>query len=297
MNSNQLIQFIALAQEQNVTRAANKLFMTQSSLSNVLKRLEEELGCELFDRVGNRIILNKNGEILLKYAQQVKDLMDDAVREIEENRQKDLTSVHIVSDWHRYFQFIALRELIRVIPVQLDVGQRDELLSMLVGGTCDIVITANYPPLAESIPREVCKQFLFDNHLFISVPPEHRLARRKEASIRDFQNEAFLMAANEPNEPWIQGMLRKHKVDVSISAIEDWGLMNLYKRNTPKLFFATSLALNSPGPMPNTGEPSRRHLIRITDEDASNPVYAYYLEQAGVRTRKFLEVITGSLLA
>lgn len=55
MNSNQLKQFIAIAEEENITRASQALFMSQSALSNTLKLLEEELGCNLFDRKSNRI--------------------------------------------------------------------------------------------------------------------------------------------------------------------------------------------------------------------------------------------------
>lgn len=47
MNSNQLKQFIAIAEEENITHASQKLFMSQSALSNTLKLLEEELGVEL----------------------------------------------------------------------------------------------------------------------------------------------------------------------------------------------------------------------------------------------------------
>lgn len=76
----QLRQFIALAKAGSFVKAADALHMTQPALSRSIKSLEDELGKQLFDRIGKRIALNTFGQevlarshVLMEYAQQLKD--------------------------------------------------------------------------------------------------------------------------------------------------------------------------------------------------------------------------------
>ncbi len=65
----QLRYFVVTAKEQNMTRAAELLHIAQPALSQSVKRLEEEMGVRLFDRVGKRIRLNDAGRELLRTAE------------------------------------------------------------------------------------------------------------------------------------------------------------------------------------------------------------------------------------
>jgi DNA-binding transcriptional LysR family regulator len=75
----QLEIFVAIAREQNVSRAAEHLCMSQSAASNALVELERQFDCPLFDRIGKSLRLNSSGQGLLPLAGQ---LLDQA-REIE----------------------------------------------------------------------------------------------------------------------------------------------------------------------------------------------------------------------
>ena len=82
--------FLAVAREENITKAAALLHLTQPTLSRQLMQLEEELGVQLFVREKSGIILTKAGEKILPEAKQMvifykgwKNLQDmDAVQEI-----------------------------------------------------------------------------------------------------------------------------------------------------------------------------------------------------------------------
>ncbi|MDA7427462.1 LysR family transcriptional regulator [Primorskyibacter aestuariivivens] len=73
-----LRSFVAVAQCGGVTRAAGFLNLTQSAVSMQLKRLEELMGLELFDRTARRIALTGAGEQLLSYARRMVELNDEA---------------------------------------------------------------------------------------------------------------------------------------------------------------------------------------------------------------------------
>lgn len=69
MNIDKLHYFLAVAELGNITRAAEKLHITQPALSKVIRRIEEEVGANVFDRSGNRVTLNEYGLALRDYAE------------------------------------------------------------------------------------------------------------------------------------------------------------------------------------------------------------------------------------
>lgn len=68
MELTQLLQFKTIAESKTMTEAAERLHISQPALSSGLKKLEEELGVQLFERQKNKIILNKAGEMAFTYA-------------------------------------------------------------------------------------------------------------------------------------------------------------------------------------------------------------------------------------
>ena len=68
-------QFLQLAKMEHMTETADFFNITQPSLSKNIAKLEDEVGVKLFDRVGRRIKLNKNGENFAEYAREALDLL------------------------------------------------------------------------------------------------------------------------------------------------------------------------------------------------------------------------------
>ena len=83
MNLSQLRYFITAAQLENVTRAAELLHVSQSSLSKNISALEKELGVALFDRNGKNLHLNSAGERFLESSKKIVTEMDGAVRVLD----------------------------------------------------------------------------------------------------------------------------------------------------------------------------------------------------------------------
>lgn len=79
----QLKYFKTIAKTGKITAAAQELFLTPPALSTSIVRLEKELGVPLFDRTGNRIRLNPQGELFLKHVDEVFDTPDRARRELQ----------------------------------------------------------------------------------------------------------------------------------------------------------------------------------------------------------------------
>lgn len=82
MELNQLHYFVAVAKTENITKAAQELFITQPALSRVILRLENELGTPLFDRKGGRLLLNDHGKVFLSYIKPALDSINDGVHAV-----------------------------------------------------------------------------------------------------------------------------------------------------------------------------------------------------------------------
>ncbi|OIO71495.1 MAG: hypothetical protein AUJ58_00340 [Zetaproteobacteria bacterium CG1_02_55_237] len=78
----QLRIFVSVARSENVSRAAVELCLTQSAVSMALKELEKQLGLQLFDRAGKRMLMNQQGHWLLPRAQRILDQIQAIAREL-----------------------------------------------------------------------------------------------------------------------------------------------------------------------------------------------------------------------
>lgn len=74
--------FVMVAREENITKAAQLLHVTQPTLSRQLAALEEELGTKLFVRSSHHIVLTEDGLLLLRRAQEILQLADKTIRDL-----------------------------------------------------------------------------------------------------------------------------------------------------------------------------------------------------------------------
>lgn len=95
MNLTELKHFVTIAKCGSLTKAAEQLYVSQPALSKTIKGLEVSLDTRLFDRIGRVLKLNENGYILLRYALQIFEAMEDAEKEIQDNIIKNAGIVKI----------------------------------------------------------------------------------------------------------------------------------------------------------------------------------------------------------
>src|ERR1700734_2006843 len=80
----QLEHFLAVAEEGSFTRAAERVFRTQSAISQSVKKLEEVVGVPLFARDMPELTLTQAGHALVDYARRILKLREDAIRKVGE---------------------------------------------------------------------------------------------------------------------------------------------------------------------------------------------------------------------
>lgn len=134
--------FLAVAREENITKAAALLHLTQPTLSRQLMQLEEELGVQLFHRSRYHIVLTDEGMLLRRRAQELVDLAEKTAQEF---RQKDhlrgeisigsgdLESMSLLSEMLASFQ-----KLHPEVTYQIYSGNADHTKERIEGGTLDL---------------------------------------------------------------------------------------------------------------------------------------------------------------
>lgn len=181
LNYHHLRYFWAIAHERNLTRAAQRLHVSQSALSIQLRQLEERLGQKLFERSGRRLVLTEAGRIALDYADTIFRAGDELVGLLQGRGAAGRQPLRIgaVATLSRNFQFALLRPLIDRPDIELVLhsGSLRDLLAQLDAHTLDLVL-ANV-----DVPRDAGRPW----HSYLIAQQPVSLVGKPQASRRRFR--------------------------------------------------------------------------------------------------------------
>ena len=208
MELSQLEVFLTVAREGRFSRAAEKLFRTQSAISQSIHKLEQELGELLFDRSSREARLTDAGEVLFEYAEKLVNLRNDARASLAE-----------LEEMHRGKLVIAANEftVLYLLPVLEDFRTRHPMIKITVQRALgshipDDVLRHNAELGVLSYePREpnLHSIIVYLDELVFVVPPKHPLASARQVSIRQLGAESFV--AHIVSSPYREKVLQAFK--------------------------------------------------------------------------------------
>ncbi|TAM02324.1 MAG: LysR family transcriptional regulator [Pusillimonas sp.] len=193
MELRHLRYFVALADCLNFTRAAERVHVTQSTLSHQIRQLEEEIGELLFDRVGKRVVITEQGELFLSYAARALKEVDLGMGALKESAQ-GLTGKLRVGATHTFSQgFISeciATLLVRHPTVKVTASEfiADEIGDKLVSGMLDLGIS--YRP---RIVSDLRFEPLYSEQMVLVVAPRHPLAGRKRIRLAELHHQPLVL--------------------------------------------------------------------------------------------------------
>ena len=138
-NASDLLAFLAVARERSFTRAAAKLGMSQSALSQIVRGLEERLGVRLLSRTTRSVAPTQAGERLLRTIAPKFDEMDVELAALSELREKPAGTIRITATEHAA-DTILMPALARILPNHPDIKVEvviDYGLTNIVAGQYD----------------------------------------------------------------------------------------------------------------------------------------------------------------
>ena len=184
MDLRTLRYFVTVAEELNITRAAEKLHMSQPPLSAQIRGLEKELNTELFIRGGRQLTLTESGQLLYRRAKEILNLSDKTQEEVL-SMGKGMSGTisiglvegmapDIAAEWFAGFLTEYPNMRLRILD-----GSTDDLLEKLRGGLISLaVITA---PCDNSLLHSFS---VGEERMAALMSKEHPLAKRKGKEIR-----------------------------------------------------------------------------------------------------------------
>lgn len=194
MNLKQLEFAIALAEEGNFTRAAERCHVVQSALSHQIAALEQELGTPLFERLPRQVRATAAGEAMLVHARQalasLRHLRADVAAVSGEVRGllaigqiSSLTGIDVVA------MLAAFQQVHPQVEFQLRVDKSEDLIAQVQSRDLDVALVGLSPSAGLD---GVCHQMLQEEDLVAVLAPSHRLARRKRLPLTELQDEALV---------------------------------------------------------------------------------------------------------
>jgi len=173
LNFNHLRYFWAVAHEGNLTRAAEKLHVSQSALSIQIQKLEAQLGHALFERRGRQLLLTEAGQIALDHADAIFATGDELLGTRKERGDpvQRVLRVGALSTLSRNFQIGFLRPMLHSdnVEVVISSGRLSDLLQALEAHQLDVVLV-NAPPARDAATPFISHQIAAQPVSLIGTP-------------------------------------------------------------------------------------------------------------------------------
>lgn len=193
MNLHRLRCFIAVVDEGSVTKAAHTLQMTQPPLSILIRKFEEELGVQLFHRIGRRMELTASGRFLYEHGKELLDVAETTERQLVEFSEGIRGTINIgCITSANLFLLPQVIEKIQQQATQVTTsvleGNSSFVIEELRKQTIDIGIVRT-----SVIAPDIHSNCLYQEPLYVALPPHHSLHNQPTISLTDLKNERFLL--------------------------------------------------------------------------------------------------------
>ena len=223
----QLKSFVAIAETGTFGRAAATVNRTQSALSLQIKKLEEQLGCALFDRTGRKVTLTPQGEIFLGYAKRMIQLQWEAVSRLREPDVEGEIRFGTPEDFATHYLPDVLASFRQHHPrVQLNV-ECDLTLNLIDGfhrGEFDVILAKRDPQLVkwgakvwrEPLVWAAADRYQPEERLSLVLSPQPCIYRARALAALDRAKRSWHISYTSPS---LAGTLAAVKAGLGITVL------------------------------------------------------------------------------
>src|ERR1700689_1581269 len=272
MELSQLEVFLSVARERRFSRAAEKLYRTQSAVSQTIRKLENELGEALFDRSSREGVLTDAGQVLYEYAERLLNLRQDAHESLAELRELQKGKLVIAAN-----EFTSLY----LLPGLAGFRRLNPLIKITVQPELRVLSYKAEEPRLHSVVTYL-------DELVLVVPPKHALAGAREVSIRQLGAESFVAhIVSSPYREKVLQAFQQHKTPLHMD-------LELPTLQAIKQFVALGSGVALMPEMSVETEVARGELVRIPVRElrVQRKLRLVYRKEAGLShaARAFLKV-------
>ena len=188
----QLQTFMEVAKQRSVSKAAERLFVTQPAVSMQIRQLEDAFGVPLIEPLGRNIQLTHAGEVFLTHAQAAMGQLINLEALMAEHvgLKKGRIDLAVVSTAKYFVPMLLVRfkQLFQGVEVHLSIDNRENVLGLLARNEVDLVMMGRAPAHLDCVATAFAS-----NPLAIVAAPEHALVRRKKLPFSVLAEYAFVV--------------------------------------------------------------------------------------------------------
>ena len=289
----QIQTFLEVARQGSVSKAAERLFVTQPAVSMQIRQLEDAFGLALLEPAGRNIRLTHAGEAFLRHAQaamgQLKDLEAQMADHVGLKRGR--IDLAVVSTAKYFIPMLLVRfgKLFEGINVQLKIDNRENVLGMLARNEADLVVMGRAPADldCEAVPFAT-------NPLSIVAAPDHPLVRRKQLPFSVLGDYRFVVREDgSGTRAAMERLFAQHKTALNVemempsnetikqAVMAGMGLSFLSLRTVRHELASGHIALVDIQGMPQIGNWYITHLSQKKLSPAARSFKEFLIEQGG----------------
>lgn len=281
----QLEQFKVIAEQENISKAAQLLYVSQPSLSQMLNKLEAEVGCQLFDRRNGRLHLNESGRVALEHVNTILKEIDFLKYGLASGPVSEQPVVIGSPSPSAMWYFSSrLREYLPDLSLSTATVEQERIEQALRERQIDFAISFEFI----SDKTFNCMPYS-ENRRFITVHPNHPLARYDELYLAQLNGCHFLTMGGEPT------FLGKVSQETLQTYTRD---MVMHRPNDPLIFYdmlrRDPRYVTMSSNMEIRANPhiyGDRKLIRIRDRIPTLTYYCSYLKSNARRVRQIQDTL------
>lgn len=263
---NQLEQLICIAKNGTISKAAEKLNLSQPALSRSMQRLEDDINVSLFDHYKNKVVLNANGELFVKYAKQLIQSRDKMVQETQLfDASHRLISIASCTPAPLWDIEPLIKDIYPQIEITIQVIDKDNLINELKEQKYSMVIT----PFEVNDKELACYPYI-EEDLFLSIPTDHPFQNKKEISFHDMDGETMLLYSNIGF--WHE-LHMKTMQNTNFLMQTDRTTFNEIVKASTLPSFTSNLSIK------REGKPKNRMIIPFSDEEAHVTFFLVMLKE------------------
>jgi DNA-binding transcriptional LysR family regulator len=184
----------AVAEHRSLTKAADQLYLSQSAVSQQIRRLEEELKVEVFRRTSRSVELTAEGRVILAYAQRVLSEVDGMHTELEEITgllagELRIGGVYPTGPYDLFGMLADFRAAHPGVAIHMVEDTQDDLLVALRADELDCAFTALDP---DALGDEFAATLIWEDEFVVALPVGHRLCERSQVTFEELAEEDLI---------------------------------------------------------------------------------------------------------
>ncbi len=191
MDLQQLETFLAVVEERSFSRAAQRLLRTQPAVSQVIRKLEDELGEPLFERASRDGSLTAAGEVLRAYAERMVGLREEAASAVRELKTLERGQLNLAANEYTTLYLLPLLDRFRRISPHISLAVQRALASRipdeLLARRAELGVLSFRPD-----PEQFRSVMVYSDAVALLVHAGHPLAGRRRVHLRELGAQNFV---------------------------------------------------------------------------------------------------------